>query len=61
MKYQLACLCECGHVATGDSRTDVGAALADHMGSAHDVPVDPAEAGELAIRRYDPQYARSHS
>jgi hypothetical protein len=50
VNFRLDCLDGCGYVASGDSRSAVGSAVAEHMWSAHRMPVDPAEAGELAVQ-----------
>jgi hypothetical protein len=54
MTYELACLCGCGHVVEEGSRRELGTRIMEHMDEAHGVPVDPVEAGELAIRKHDP-------
>ncbi|WP_416840601.1 DUF1059 domain-containing protein [Haloferax sp. DFSO52] len=51
MPFTLTCLSGCGFRTTADSREDVGVLVMEHMDDEHDTPVDPFEAGELAIQR----------
>ncbi|AKU08368.1 DUF1059 domain-containing protein [Haloferax sp. Atlit-12N] len=53
MEYELTCLYGCGHTSTADSREGVGVLVMEHMDDEHDTPVDPLEAGELALKRFD--------
>ncbi|WP_411967106.1 DUF1059 domain-containing protein [Haloferax sp. YSSS75] len=53
MTFTLTCLSGCGFSTTADSREMVGVLVMEHMDAEHDTPVDPFEAGELALRRPD--------
>ncbi|MFC7202484.1 DUF1059 domain-containing protein [Haloferax namakaokahaiae] len=51
--FKLTCLSGCGYDTTASSREDVGVLVMEHMADEHDTPVDPLEAGELALKTYD--------
>ena len=51
MPFTLTCLSGCEFTTTADSREGVGVLVMEHMDDEHDTPVDPFEAGELALKR----------
>ncbi|WP_410766684.1 DUF1059 domain-containing protein [Haloferax sp. DFSO60] len=51
--FKLSCLSGCGFGTTASTRKGVGVLVMEHMADEHDMPVDPLEAGELALQTYE--------
>ena len=50
MNFKLSCLYGCGFVAEGEDRSEVGLVTKDHLETEHQIPADPGELAECAIR-----------
>jgi hypothetical protein len=51
--FKLTCLSGCGYDTTASTREDVGVLVMEHMADEHGMPVDPLEAGELALKTHE--------
>ncbi|SDN27516.1 Protein of unknown function [Halogranum gelatinilyticum] len=52
MSFKLSCLCDCGFVARGADRVEVGAAVRTHLDEEHQLPADPSELAACALPAY---------